>query len=54
MPDTPVALVLDNGHAGGLRLRPDDHAGTVGGDAAVEDTSGWPELDLLGYGTPAA
>jgi FtsP/CotA-like multicopper oxidase with cupredoxin domain len=49
MPDTPVALVADNDHAGGLRLRPDDHAGT-----AVEDTSGWPELDLLRYGTPAA
>ena len=54
MPDTPVALVLDNDHTGGLRLRPDDHAGTVGEDTAVEDTSGWPELDLLRYGTPAA
>jgi FtsP/CotA-like multicopper oxidase with cupredoxin domain len=49
MPDTPVALVLDNDRAGGLRLRPDNHAGT-----AVEDTSGWPELDLLRYGAPAA
>jgi FtsP/CotA-like multicopper oxidase with cupredoxin domain len=49
MPPTPVTLVLDNDHAGGLRLRPDDHTGTV-----VEDTSGWPELDLLRYGTPAA
>ncbi|MEV4139324.1 multicopper oxidase family protein [Dactylosporangium sp. NPDC049742] len=54
MPDTPVALVLDNDHAGGLRLRPDDHAGAVGEGTAVEDTSGWPELDLLRYGTPAA
>ncbi|SCL34561.1 Multicopper oxidase with three cupredoxin domains (includes cell division protein FtsP and spore coat protein CotA) [Micromonospora rhizosphaerae] len=54
MPDTPVALVLDNDHAGGLRLRPDDHAGTAGEDTAVEDTSGWPELDLLRYGTPTA
>jgi FtsP/CotA-like multicopper oxidase with cupredoxin domain len=54
MPDTPVALVLDNDHAGGLRLRPDDHAGTVGEETAVEDTSGWPELDLLRYVTPAA
>jgi FtsP/CotA-like multicopper oxidase with cupredoxin domain len=54
MPDTPVALVLDNDHAGGLRLRPDDHAGTAGEDTVVEDTSGWPELDLLRYGTPAA
>jgi FtsP/CotA-like multicopper oxidase with cupredoxin domain len=54
MPDTPVALVADNDHAGGLRLRPDDHAGTAGEDTAVEDTSGWPELDLLRYGTPAA
>ena len=53
MPDTPVALVLDNDHAGGLRLRPDNHAGTAGEDTADEDTSGWPELDLLRYGTPA-
>jgi FtsP/CotA-like multicopper oxidase with cupredoxin domain len=51
MPDTPVALVLDNDHSGGVRLRPDGHAGTA---SAVEDTSGWPELDLLRYGTPAA
>jgi FtsP/CotA-like multicopper oxidase with cupredoxin domain len=49
MPDTAVALVADNDHARGLRLRPDDRAGT-----AVEDTSAWPELDLLRYGTPAA
>jgi FtsP/CotA-like multicopper oxidase with cupredoxin domain len=54
MPVTPVALVVDNDHAGGLRLRPDNHAGTAGDDTAVEDTSGWPELDLLRYGTPAA
>ena len=44
-----MALVVDGDHAGGLRLRPDDHAGT-----AVADTSGWPELDLLRYGMPAA
>jgi FtsP/CotA-like multicopper oxidase with cupredoxin domain len=49
MPDTPVALVLDNDHARGLRLRPDDQASAV-----VEDSSRWPELDLLRYGTPAA
>jgi FtsP/CotA-like multicopper oxidase with cupredoxin domain len=49
MPHTPVALVVDNDHTGGLRLRPADHAGT-----AADDTSGWPELDLLRYGTPAA
>jgi FtsP/CotA-like multicopper oxidase with cupredoxin domain len=52
MPDTPVALVADKDHAGGLRLRPDDHAGTAG--QTIEDTAGWPELDLLRYGTPAA
>ncbi|MFU8872741.1 multicopper oxidase family protein [Micromonospora sp. SL4-19] len=51
MPNTAVALVLDNDRVGGLRLRPDDRAGE---NTAVEDTSGWPELDLLGYGTPAA
>jgi FtsP/CotA-like multicopper oxidase with cupredoxin domain len=53
MPDTPVALVLDNDHAGGLRLRPDEHAAPAGEDTVVGATSGWPELDLLRYGTPA-
>jgi FtsP/CotA-like multicopper oxidase with cupredoxin domain len=48
MPDAPVALVVDDDHAGGVHL----HAGTADGVAA--DTSGWPELDLLRYGTPAA
>lgn len=48
MPATPVALIVDNDHTGGLRLRPD------GADPAVPDTSGWPTLDLLRYGTPTA
>lgn len=52
MPDAPVALVVDNDHTSGLRLRPDD-AGTADDNALVADTSGWPELDLLRYGTPA-
>ncbi|HSJ61114.1 MAG TPA: multicopper oxidase domain-containing protein, partial [Jiangellaceae bacterium] len=51
MPDTPVALVLDNDRDGGLRLRPDDDTAD---EPAVEDTSNWPELDLLHYGEPAA
>ena len=51
MPDTPVALVIDDDRDGGLRLRPH---GDTGGDAPVEDTSGVPELDLLRYGVPAA
>ncbi|MDT3440258.1 MULTISPECIES: multicopper oxidase family protein [unclassified Pseudofrankia] len=51
MPDTPVALVLDHDHDVGVLLRPADHAGD---DPAVPDTSGWPELDLLHYGAPAA
>jgi FtsP/CotA-like multicopper oxidase with cupredoxin domain len=51
MPDNPVTLVLDDDHTGGLRLHP---AGTAHTDAAAEDTSGWPELNLLHYGTPAA
>ncbi len=54
MPDQPVALVLDQDHDGGLRLRPGGSGGAAGDDPAVEDTSGWPELDLLRYGTPAA
>ena len=49
MPDAPVALVGDNDHTGGIRLRPDDVAPDVGAG-----TSGWPELDPLHYGTPAA
>jgi FtsP/CotA-like multicopper oxidase with cupredoxin domain len=56
MPDEPVALVLDDDRDGGLRLRPPDsspdHA--AGGEPPVEDTSSWPELDLLRYGAPAA
>ena len=52
MPDAPVALVLDDDHGGGVRLRPGGAA--AGGDPAVADTSGWPELDLLHYGAPAA
>lgn len=47
MPDRAVALVLDDDV--GLRLRPGD-----GPDEPVDDTSGWPELDLLHYGAPAA
>ncbi len=52
MPDGPVALVLDNDRDGGLWLRPQDDP--AGGEPAVEDTSNWPELDLLHYGIPAA
>jgi FtsP/CotA-like multicopper oxidase with cupredoxin domain len=49
MPDAPVALVVDGDRAGGVRLRPGSSAGV-----ATADTSRWPELDLLRYGTPAA
>ncbi|MEV5763674.1 multicopper oxidase family protein [Micromonospora sp. NPDC052213] len=51
MPDTPVALVVDDDRDGGLRLRPH---GDAPGDAHIEDTSNLPELDLLRYGAPAA
>ncbi|SEG47829.1 Multicopper oxidase with three cupredoxin domains (includes cell division protein FtsP and spore coat protein CotA) [Thermomonospora echinospora] len=51
MPDTSVALVIDDDRDGGVRLRPQ---GGAPGEARVEDTSGLPELDLLRYGTPAA
>ena len=50
LPDTPVALVLDNDRDGGVRVRPGDDTAD---DPAVEDTSGWPELDLLHYGGQA-
>ena len=48
MPDSPVALVVDNDDDSGLRLRPDD----ASDDVPAVDTSGWPELDLLHYGEP--
>jgi FtsP/CotA-like multicopper oxidase with cupredoxin domain len=49
MPDTAVALVLDNDRDTGVWLRPDD----AEREPRIEDTSDWPELDLLRYGTPA-
>ncbi|GAA4444235.1 multicopper oxidase family protein [Phytohabitans houttuyneae] len=51
MPDTPATLVLDHDTGRGVVLRPTGHTGT---DPAPPDTSGWPELDLLHYGEPAA
>jgi FtsP/CotA-like multicopper oxidase with cupredoxin domain len=48
MPDTSVALVLDNDRDRGLLLHDD-----AGSEPSIEDTSDWPELDLLRYGTPA-
>ena len=51
MPDTSVALVVDNDRDGGVRLHTNrDSAAAV---PAVDDTSNWPELDLLHYGSPA-
>ncbi|MGW5666873.1 multicopper oxidase family protein, partial [Micromonospora sp. NPDC003776] len=48
--DHPVALLVDNDRAAGLRLAP----GPDGAPAVAEDTTGWPALDLTRYGTPAA
>jgi FtsP/CotA-like multicopper oxidase with cupredoxin domain len=50
MPDTPVALVVDDDRDTGVLLRPD---GDADAEPRTEDTSDWPELDLLDYGTPA-
>ncbi|GAB3519720.1 multicopper oxidase family protein [Phytohabitans suffuscus] len=50
MPDTPVALLLDGDRDGGVLLTP---TGDAAGPA-LPDTAGWPELDLLRYGEPAA
>ncbi|MBQ1047283.1 multicopper oxidase family protein [Micromonospora sp. C51] len=47
MPETAVALFVDGVAA--VWLRP--HPGAPDGAAAGEDTAGWPELDLLTYGT---
>ncbi|WP_426504448.1 multicopper oxidase domain-containing protein [Dactylosporangium sp. McL0621] len=52
MPDTSVVLVCDDDRDGGLRLHAENGPGGAGPD--VEDTSGWPELDLLHYGSAAA
>ncbi|MGV9841479.1 multicopper oxidase domain-containing protein [Streptomyces fungicidicus] len=49
MPDTAVALVLDNDRGTGVSLHPDD----AGREPRTEDTSDWPELDLLRYGAPS-
>ncbi|HEY7485578.1 MAG TPA: multicopper oxidase family protein [Streptosporangiaceae bacterium] len=48
MPPGPVALLVGDRAAGGLRLSPDGAAA-----AAVPSTAGWPELDLTRYGRPA-
>jgi len=50
MPAGPATLLVDDDHAGGLRLLPD---GSAGPGAGVADTAGWPELDLTRYGAPA-
>jgi FtsP/CotA-like multicopper oxidase with cupredoxin domain len=47
MPGGPVALLVDDDRAGGLRLAPDSAAPTP------RDTQGWRELDLTRYGAPA-
>lgn len=52
MPDTTVALVLDNDRDCGLRLRPDGDPAEP--EPEVPDSSAWPELDLLHYGQPTA
>ncbi|MFJ2031060.1 multicopper oxidase family protein [Streptosporangium sp. NPDC087985] len=50
MPQDRAVLLNVDDRVSGLRLTPGGAAGTV----AAEDTSGWPELDLTRYGTPAA
>ena len=51
MPDTPVALLVDDDEAGAsVRLVPPGPTPP----STVDGTSGWPELDLTRYGTPAA
>ncbi|GAA4994980.1 multicopper oxidase family protein [Actinopolymorpha pittospori] len=52
MPDRTVALILDNDRDNGVWLHP--HGEPAGEEPAVEDTTSWPELDLLHYGTAVA
>ncbi|WP_454197930.1 multicopper oxidase family protein [Nocardia sp. Marseille-Q1738] len=51
MPSTSVALALDDIRSATVWLRP--QAGASDGEPSTQDTTGWPELDLLTYGTPA-
>jgi FtsP/CotA-like multicopper oxidase with cupredoxin domain len=48
MPAGGVALLSNGDRAGGLRLAPPGS-----GPVAAPDPSGWPDLDLTRYGTPA-
>ncbi|WP_236565792.1 MULTISPECIES: multicopper oxidase family protein [Nocardia] len=49
MPSTSVALTVDD-RAATMWLRPRD--GAPDGEPSAGDIAGWPELDLLRYGTP--
>ncbi|MGY5306903.1 multicopper oxidase family protein [Nocardia gipuzkoensis] len=49
MPSTSVALAVDD-RAATVWLRP--RAGAPDGEPSTQDFAGWPELDLLRYGTP--
>ena len=48
MPSSEVALLADDDRASGLRLTPSGAP-----TPKPPDTTGWPELDLTRYGTPA-
>lgn len=50
MPNTSVALTLDDVHDATVWLRPE--AGAPDGELPLPATTRWPELDLLAYGTP--
>jgi len=52
MPDGAVALLVDDDASRATLRINGDRASTVD-TAATVDTTGWPELDLLAYGTPA-
>jgi FtsP/CotA-like multicopper oxidase with cupredoxin domain len=51
MPDAPAVLLVDDDPGTGVDLRSSGTEATV---SHSPDTRDWPELDLLGYGTPAA
>jgi FtsP/CotA-like multicopper oxidase with cupredoxin domain len=52
MPAAPVALLIDDAQATGLRLAPSATV-TQSAFGAIPDTGSWPELDLTAYGKPA-
>ncbi|GGP79931.1 multicopper oxidase family protein [Streptosporangium pseudovulgare] len=53
MPAARTVLLAVDDRTEGLRLSPQEVAGSAGASGSAGDGAGWPELDLTRYGTPA-